>query len=89
MKKYIVKNTALFVVSIIISLLAIEILLPFLKIKGIERFVFLRRRPIVQYIYEKYQPVIEYTLLPNIKNAHLQYKDYIDYTFSTIMRFLI
>ncbi|MFW8601263.1 SGNH/GDSL hydrolase family protein [Desulfobacterota bacterium M19] len=82
-KNHIVKNIVLLAVSIFTSLLIIEILLPFLKIKGIERFVFLRRMPIVQYIYGEYKPIVEYTLRPNIKNAHLQYKDYTNYTFST------
>lgn len=78
--KKVIPNIVLVVCSILFSLAVIEIVLPRLQIQGIERHVFLHKMPIVQYMYGNYHPVLGYTLEPNLKNVHISYKNYTDYT---------
>ncbi|MBA3015125.1 MAG: hypothetical protein FP815_09245 [Desulfobulbaceae bacterium] len=76
-------DIALVVGSSFMALAAVEILLPNLHIQGIERHVYQYRRPIVQYLYGQYHPVLGNTLLPDLQGVHVEYRDYLNYTFST------
>lgn len=78
-----IADMATLICSLLVSLVVIEIVLPYLHIQGVERHVFLHRMPIVQYMYGKYHSELGNTLEPNIKSAHISYKNYTNYTIRT------
>lgn len=79
----IVKNTLLSVASICISLVILEIVLPFLDIRAIEESVYEIRRPVIQYQYGAFHPQLKYTLQNNLRNVRQYYPGKLDYTVDT------
>ena len=79
----VVTGVLLVLFGLFVGLIAIEIILPALQIQGVERYVYQRKRPIVQYIYGQYHSTLGYILRQNLENAHIKYRNYLDYSFQT------
>jgi hypothetical protein len=82
----IIANFILVLVSLLVTLVIVEITLPFFKIRTIEEAVFQARRPVVQAIYGEYNPVVGFTLQKNLRDVCIYYPGQLDYTISTNSR---
>lgn len=81
--KALLGNLALLFFSLAVALLAMELLLPHLKVFSIEEAVYQVRRPVVQFSYGVSDPDLHYTLEKNLQNIRLNYPGKLDYTVST------
>lgn len=76
-------NVVLIIVSLGVTLAAMESIMPRLDNFSLEEAVYQVRRPVVQYLYGEFNPDLRYTLQKGLKNIRINYPGKLDYMFST------